>query len=73
MMFQKVLATAMTVVQVMKIAVTITKLYVKISRKPDNFDCPRTKLPKVIFSVVSVSQSLTVNGMPPPSPASNIK
>ena len=52
-MFQKVLATAMTVVQVLKIAVTITKLYVKISRKPGNLDCPQKKLPEGnIFSRV---------------------
>ena len=61
MMFQKAVATAMTNAGILKIAVMITKVYVKISRKPGNFDCPQIKMRAVIFSVMSVCQSLILS------------
>ena len=61
MMFQKVVATAMTNAGILKIAVMITKVYVKISRKPGNFDCPQIKRRTEIFSVMSVCQSVILS------------
>ena len=62
-MMKRRIATAITVVPYMKIVVTITKLYVMISRKPGNFDCLHMKLREGnIFSHVSVPVSHSVEG-----------